>query len=79
MTYREFLATETWRKLRSEVFAREGGFCERCGAAGTQVHHRSYCFGWAPPLFMLELLCRDCHDAEHMLTFAQLKERINKL
>lgn len=43
-TYKRYLQTEHWKKLRFEVLKRSGGRCERCGyrpwkRGVLQVHH----------------------------------------
>ena len=45
-TYRRYLKTKRWQKLRFEVLKRSKGKCERCGYEpwkpnGLQVHHAS--------------------------------------
>lgn len=46
-TYKRYLQTEHWKKLRFEVLKRSGGRCERCGyrpwkRGVLQVHHKTY-------------------------------------
>ena len=46
-TYRRYLKTKRWQKLRFEVLKRSKGKCERCGYEpwkpnGLQVHHLTY-------------------------------------
>lgn len=64
--------SKAWKQCRDSYFAAHHGICERCGAPGVEVHHRKkltpanindpeIVFGWEN----LELLCRDCHIAEH--------------
>jgi 5-methylcytosine-specific restriction enzyme A len=52
-----------WRKTR-ELYLREHPFCERCGALGNDVHHRTDLADggdpWDPA--NLEALCHACHS-----------------
>lgn len=46
-TYKRYLQTEHWKKLRFEVLKRSGGRCERCGyrpwkRGVLQVHHKTF-------------------------------------
>lgn len=48
-TYKRYLQTEHWKKLRFEVLKRSGGRCERCGyrpwkRGVLQVHHKTYLY-----------------------------------
>lgn len=69
---KKLYASKAWRQCRDAYVAYRHGICERCGAPGVEVHHKRYLtpaniddaeivFGWDN----LELLCRDCHIAEH--------------
>ena len=61
-------------KLTSKSYKRhKHGICERCGAPGKIVHHKTYLtpenihddavvYGFDN----LELLCQTCHNCEHM-------------
>lgn len=67
-----FYLSKQWRRARAYIFKRDCGLCVRCGEPGEIVHHKE-------PLTPqnitdaaialgednLELLCRDCHGAEH--------------
>lgn len=48
-----------WPRKRAAAMQRAGGRCERCGAAGKDVHHVSS---------KTEVLCRRCHNR---VTFAR--------
>ena len=72
-----FYRSWEWQRCRAGYIKSVGGLCERCAAkglvtAGTQVHHRirltpsnlrdpSVALCWDN----LELLCDECHQAEH--------------
>ena len=72
-----FYKTPTWRKCRDEYIKSVGGLCERCLAKGIYkggviVHHKTHLSvdNYENPNISLnfenlELLCRDCHNAEH--------------
>lgn len=58
-----------WRALRKAVLAETGGKCERCGAAKKKcqmhLHHKHYRTVGHETREDVELLCVDCHCAEH--------------
>lgn len=72
-----FYKTTAWQNCREAYAKSVGGLCERCYAKGLVVpgeivHHKTYLtpdnvhdnnvtLNWAN----LELLCRECHGAEH--------------
>lgn len=74
---KEFYCSLAWKNTRRAYAKSRGGLCERCLAkgiyrAGEIVHHKVYLspenindpavsLNWDN----LELLCRDCHGAEH--------------
>lgn len=41
-SYREYLSSELWKRVRQKVFDQKGRKCELCGGRATQVHHRRY-------------------------------------
>lgn len=68
----EFYVSQAWIRCRRDYAKSKGLVCERCGAAGTQVHHKTrltpenirdpkVTLGWDN----LELLCDECHRREH--------------
>lgn len=70
-----FYKPKAWRECRDAYFASQHGICERCEGAGRIVHHQVYlspenindpdvALNWEN----LELLCQDCHNAEHGLS-----------
>lgn len=69
---KKLYASKAWKQCRDAYKAYRHGICERCGAPGEEVHHKTYLtpanvndpevvFGWNN----LELLCRSCHIEEH--------------
>lgn len=72
-----FYKSQAWKQCRAAFVKSKGGLCERCYSrgeykAGVIVHHKIHltpenikdpdvCLNWNN----LELLCRDCHGAEH--------------
>lgn len=69
---RSFYKSKAWRDTRDAYIASRHGLCERCGAGGKIVHHRIYLTPDNindPAMTLnfdnLELLCQDCHNAEH--------------
>lgn len=73
-----FYKTKAWKNCRAGYIASVGGLCERCYrngliVPGIIVHHKQHltadnikdptiALSWSN----LELLCRDCHNDEHM-------------
>jgi len=69
---RAFYKSAAWQKCREAYIAFRHGLCERCGAGGKIVHHKVYLTPANvndPAVTLnfdnLELLCQDCHNAEH--------------
>jgi len=72
-----FYSTQAWKKTRAAYKKSKGGLCERCLKAGIIragefVHHKIHLDATNlhnPNVTLsfdnLELLCRDCHAAEH--------------
>lgn len=68
MPYKEYLKTEHWRYVRWFVLEARGRKCQRCDATeNLNIHHKSYEHRGRElqHLDTLEVLCRDCHAAEH--------------
>lgn len=73
----KFYASVAWENCRAAYRRYRGGMCERCAARGlivpgTQVHHKTRLTPNNindPRITLsfenLELLCDDCHAAEH--------------
>lgn len=64
-SYREYLASPLWAKIRRRVFGRDEGKCRLCGKRGEQVHHQSYDARTLKGKILkrLLLLCKACHEA----------------
>lgn len=54
-----------WRKVRREVFQRDGGVCVRCGGGERLAVHHRVPDGPDYDLSNLETLCAACHAHEH--------------
>lgn len=72
-TYKRYLRTQNWQKLRFEVLKRSGGKCERCGYQpwkpnGLQIHHLSYDRVGHESLEDLIAICPRCHMEIHKIT-----------
>lgn len=68
----KFYLSAAWKRTREAYFRSRCGICERCGAAGKIVHHKTYLTPnniGNPKVTLsfdnLELLCQDCHNKEH--------------
>lgn len=77
MTYKAYLRSPAWQKLRVKVFDRalknanshnRFGVCEKCGYEPwkpcLQLHHKNYDRIFRERLEDLILLCPNCHKAE---------------
>lgn len=74
---RSFYGSDAWKMCRAAYYKSKGGLCERCLKAGRYspgeiVHHKIYLTPQnvhQPEVALcwdnLELLCRECHAAEH--------------
>lgn len=67
-----FYSSGAWQSCRESYAKSKAWICERCGVAGAQVHHKvrltpanitnpNVALNWNN----LELLCENCHKAEH--------------
>jgi hypothetical protein len=56
-----YLSSPHWRAQRARAIARAGGRCERCGAHGLEVHHRTYARLGRERDRDLRALCHRCH------------------
>lgn len=68
-----FYKSAAWKKCRASFIESKYGLCERCGAGGKIVHHKTYLNErniHDPSVTLnhelLELLCLECHNSEHM-------------
>ena len=70
--YAQMLKDPRWYAFRSFIFTVRGTNCECCGSRNNlQVHHIKYVFGkkpWEYTCNEVEVLCRQCHAAEHGIT-----------
>lgn len=69
---KKFYLSAAWKRTRDAYVRYRCGICERCGAAGDIVHHKTYITPANindPRVTLnfanLELLCQDCHNKEH--------------
>ena len=75
-----FYKTKRWEKTRNAYFAHANGICERCKEkVGKIVHHNIHLtnanvndLDIAYGFDNLELLCQDCHNAEHFKVNAEV-------
>lgn len=67
-SYKEFLKTKYWKKVRSIVIKRDSYLCVKCGTdKHLQVHHTTYKnhFHEMKHISDLITLCKECHKKEH--------------
>lgn len=76
-----FYHSRTWKECRKAYGDTVFWICERCGKPGKIVHHKI----WLTPANInnpwvtldwknLELLCQDCHNAEHFPTISPTRK-----
>lgn len=64
--YEAHLKTPKWRKLRLEVFKRDGYKCLECSTKyNLQAHHLTYDDIGDEKIEQLITLCRKCHEKQH--------------
>ncbi|HTB31828.1 MAG TPA: HNH endonuclease signature motif containing protein [Bacteroidia bacterium] len=64
--YKQYLKSEKWAEKKFELFLLRGEKCERCQSeTDIQVHHKTYRTIFNEDLEDLEILCSNCHKAEH--------------
>lgn len=64
--YADYLKSEEWERVRSQIRERAQGKCELCGAEMRDVHHVTYAkrsSGEHPDNLLA--VCRQCHDKVH--------------
>lgn len=69
----DFYKSNSWEQTRDAYIKSKHGMCERCSNAGVIVHHKKYItidniddYNITLNFNNLELLCRKCHNKEHM-------------
>jgi hypothetical protein len=75
--YRDYLASDAWRQLRSQARERAGHRCECCGMSADHVHHVRYPKHghWQDDqLSNLLVLCASCHAKQHGIRKEIMKE-----
>ena len=64
--YADYLASDHWKIVRRQALQRVRYSCERCSETKhLNVHHKTYERLGAEEPSDLEVLCRNCHRAEH--------------
>lgn len=64
------LSLSAWRKIKNELFEREGKVCWICGAKGVSLHAHEF-WRYTPKgkyykhLTAIHHLCQDCHSVKH--------------
>ena len=68
-SYGEYLASDTWIRVRKAVFRRARWRCYFCNAPATQVHHKRYSFNSlsGKTLAHTAACCDRCHKSMHGL------------
>jgi 5-methylcytosine-specific restriction protein A len=81
---KKFYNSKQWKDVRELYIISQNGICERCKfRAGKIVHHKKYLTPTNindPYVSLhfsnLELLCLDCHNAEHMKEYVMSKDLV---
>ena len=81
-TYREYLASDLWKSIRSRILKMARYRCERCGLRATQVHHIGYSYNNLSGRKSKGLVpvCAGCHrlyelDGDRKVTLREAKKR----
>lgn len=82
-TYAERLQDPRWQKRRLQMLERADWACACCGDTNKtlHVHHKIYRKGAMPWEYSdsdLQVLCKDCHEAEHVIR-DRIKESLAKV
>jgi hypothetical protein len=74
-SYREYLASDLWKDVRSKVYAVKGSHCYLCGNPATELHHNRYHKNdlVGKRLKYINPICRPCHDG---IEFNQEGEKV---
>ena len=65
-TYREYIRSNQWKRIRRLAIKHYGGRCSVCGAKDRlEVHHRHYKTLFRERMEDLSVLCNGCHRNEH--------------
>ena len=80
-SYKEYLKSPEWKKLRELVLKRADNNCEICKAKKAwQVHHKTYKRIFRERLTDLIAVCGTCHREEHnLLNEQELEKAVNDL
>lgn len=70
--YQEYLRSEEWVQIKSNIRKRKGAkwnFCNVCGSdKNLDIHHSSYkVIGTINPGNTVKILCRECHYSVHSI------------
>ncbi len=72
----KFYKSNLWHKIQKAYKIYQHGICERCGNVGIIVHHKQHITSeniFNSDITMnfdnLELLCRSCHNKEHLTKY----------
>ena len=64
--YQKYLLSDEWAKLKIDLYAHRGRWCQKCGSSTRlQIHHLHYRNIYKEEPEDLLILCRACHRAEH--------------
>jgi 5-methylcytosine-specific restriction endonuclease McrA len=63
-SYRDYLSSPTWWKIRARVMEKAGGKCRICGGKAAQAHHVFYSRSnlKGSNLTGVVAICRQCHE-----------------
>src|SRR5687768_17181313 len=62
-SYKEYLSSPLWQKIRTAVLKRDLNICQCCGGQATEVHHKRYTKTvlTGKNLARLNSICNTCH------------------
>lgn len=80
---KSFYRSKAWRHCRQSYINKVFGLCERCKQPGKILHHKVYLNPENindPEVSLnhdvLEYLCQDCHNREHMEKYSPLRHDV---
>ncbi len=73
MTYKEYLESEKWKKVKEYIFSTRENICEICSSKDNLViHHKTYKYiaryNVKRSSIGTVILCSDCHNEAHILS-----------
>src|SRR6185312_10043229 len=64
-SYKDYLASDLWKEVRSKVYRAKGGLCYLCGAQSDALHHNRYSRAdlLGQTIKFINPICDECHKS----------------